>query len=670
MTVNNDSRLSTVSLEQTYNIQSTDSDDTLVINQATSLSPSMPLVNHPDLMKANLLRLEKIRKTIPPVPVDMHSNAEPHKAVTTSMNLKIQDINWEEKSFSGEVEYQYTNQLDDNGFIVLDTTSLDISEVTVNGMPVKHEIKQTADYRPHALRIPIPDKKGEGVIGIKYTTNPDAQGLFWVNKSATDGATHDILFTQAEEVDGASWLPGQHSPQVRMTWNVSIDTGNKDLLPVISSQNNPAVTRDDGKYANMKMDTKIPLYLLGISVGPFAYHAYNDHCGIYAEQCHIDDVAERMKQIPEFLKETGNLFGRPYVNDWKTYTPVLLPLSYPYGAMEHACATFFGGDCIVRPNVWIHEIAHAWAGNITTNATWLEFFFNEGLTSYVESRVTELCLGKDAAAELIYSRRKASDESIKKFVKSGDDSKCKLIIPFNEKQSQICIVPYGKGLLFFKMLEETIGRETWDKILKDYIQVFAQDSICEDRFLYFLEQEVKHYGISDDFKNWADKIHLTQWLHGVEMPDNTPVIHSKTIEETEALASQFLASEDVSEKLKSLPMVRLILLLSSLDGRCDAKQVAILDSICNITATCSKWQEILLIKSWTVICAKSGYLTDETAPLIRDFVIRRNSRTYAEMIGDALKNEKICGARGKEIVDDILEKGKDILFPLTLSVIK
>jgi leukotriene-A4 hydrolase len=669
MTVNSDLRSSTASLEQTYEIQSQQNDDVPVIIEATQLSPSMPLVSHPELMKANLLRLENIRKTIPPVPVDMHSNAEPHNAVTTSMNLKIHDINWEEKCFSGEVEYQYTNLLEDNGFIVLDTTSLDVSEVTVNGMPVKYEIKETATYKPHALRISIPDKKGEGVIGIKYTTNPDAKGLFWVDKNATDGKTHDILFTQAEEVDGASWLPGQHSPQVRMTWNVSIETGNKDLLPVISSQNNPAVTKDDGKYTNMKMDTKVPLYLLGIAVGPFAYHAYNGHCGIYAEQCHIDDVAERMKQIPEFLEETGNLFGRPYVNDWKTYTPVLLPFSYPYGAMEHACATFFGGDCIVRPNVWIHEIAHAWAGNITTNATWLEFFFNEGLTSYVESRVTELCLGKDAAAELIYSRRKISDSSIETFIKSGDDSKCKLIIPFNEKQSQISSVPYGKGLLFFKMLEETIGIETWDKILKDYIQVFAQDSICEDRFLYFLEQEVKHYGITHDFESWADEIHLAQWLHGVEMPDNTPTVHSKSIEETEVLMSKFLAGEDVSEQLKTLSVQRLILLLTTLKGKCDDKQAAMLDNICNITSTCSEWKELRLIGSWSLVCAKSGYLTDETAPLIRDFVIRRNSRTYAQWICGDLKNEEVCGARGKEVVADILEKGKGVLFPLTLSVI-
>lgn len=670
MTVNSDLRSSAASLEQTYSMQQQESLDTSVIIQSTPHSPSIPLVSHPDLMKANLLRLESIKKNIPSVPVDMHSNAEPDKAVTTSMNLKIHDINWAEKRFSGEVEYQYTNLLDDNGFIVLDTTSLDISEVTVNGMPVKYEVQQTADYKPQALRIPIPSKKGEGVIGIKYSTNPDAQGLFWVNKNATDGKTHDILFTQAEEVDGASWLPGQHSPQVRMTWNVSIDTGNQHLLPVISSQNNPAVTRDDGKYANMKMDTKVPLYLLGIAVGPFAYHAYNDHCGIYAEQCHIDDVADRMKQIPEFLKETGDLFGRPYINDWKTYTPVLLPFSYPYGAMEHACATFFGGDCIVRPNVWIHEIAHAWAGNITTNATWLEFFFNEGLTSYVESRVTEICLGEDAAAELIYSRRKSSDSSINTYIKSGDDSKCKLIIPFNGKQSQISSVPYGKGLLFFKMLEETIGRETWDKILKDYIHVFAQDSICEERFLYFLELEVKYYGISDDFEAWADGIHLGQWLHGVEMPDNTPTVHSKSIEETEILASKFLSGEDVAEQLKSLSVHRLILLLTTLKGKCDASQAALLDSICQITSTCSEWKELRLIGFWSLLCAKSGYISDETAPLIRDFVIRRNSRTYAEWICGDLNDEEVCGARGKEVIADILEKGKGILFPLTLSVIK
>ena len=44
-----------------------------------------------------------------------------------------------------------------------------------------------------------------------------------------------------------------------------------------------------------------------------------------------------------------------------------------------------------------HELAHSWSGNLVTNATWRDFWLNEGFTTYIEHRIVEDIYGRDRA---------------------------------------------------------------------------------------------------------------------------------------------------------------------------------------------------------------------------------------------------------------------------------
>ena len=41
-----------------------------------------------------------------------------------------------------------------------------------------------------------------------------------------------------------------------------------------------------------------------------------------------------------------------------------------------------------------HELAHSWSGNLVTNATWDDFWLNEGFTVYFEHRIMEKLYGR------------------------------------------------------------------------------------------------------------------------------------------------------------------------------------------------------------------------------------------------------------------------------------
>ena len=80
------------------------------------------------------------------------------------------------------------------------------------------------------------------------------------------------------------------------------------------------------------------------------------------------------------------------------YDVLFMPPSFPFGGMENPCLTFvtpclLAGDRSLA-DVIIHEIAHSWFGNLVTNASWGEFWLNEGFTMYAQRRISTVLFGE------------------------------------------------------------------------------------------------------------------------------------------------------------------------------------------------------------------------------------------------------------------------------------
>ena len=80
------------------------------------------------------------------------------------------------------------------------------------------------------------------------------------------------------------------------------------------------------------------------------------------------------------------LYG-PY--RWGRYDMIVLPPSFPFGGMENPTLTFLTPTFIAGDKSLVslvaHELAHSWSGNLATNATWADFWLNEGMTTYAEN---------------------------------------------------------------------------------------------------------------------------------------------------------------------------------------------------------------------------------------------------------------------------------------------
>jgi hypothetical protein len=94
---------------------------------------------------------------------------------------------------------------------------------------------------------------------------------------------------------------------------------------------------------------------------------------------------------------------------------LVLPPSVPFGGMENPLVTFATPTILAGDRSLVsliaHELAHSWSGNLVTNATWRDFWLNEGVTTYVESRIMEAIYGKRVADMLlVLERRDLQDE--------------------------------------------------------------------------------------------------------------------------------------------------------------------------------------------------------------------------------------------------------------------
>ena len=114
--------------------------------------------------------------------------------------------------------------------------------------------------------------------------------------------------------------------------------------------------------------------------------------------------------VEKMVKSAETLYG-PYA--WDKYDIIVLPPSFPFGGMENPRLTFANPTLLAGDRslltVIAHELAHSWSGNLVTNATWNDFWLNEGFTVYFENRIMEELYGKEVSDILAVIERQDLD---------------------------------------------------------------------------------------------------------------------------------------------------------------------------------------------------------------------------------------------------------------------
>lgn len=419
---------------------------------------------------------------------DHHSYANPEAVRVTHVELDL-EVSFADRTLRGSAMLSFERVEPDAASLVVDTRDLHVDGVEAwspnGGFEATTYLVGDADPILGApLRIELPPAATR--VRITYRTSPLASALQWLDAEQTAGGQQPFLFTQSQAIHARSWIPLQDSPGVRVTYGARIRTP-PGLRAVMSAANDPEAPAD-GDY-RLDMRQPIPSYLIALAAGDLAFAPLGPRAGVYAEPSVIDAAAAEFADTEAMMAATERLYG-PY--RWDRYDLLVLPPSFPFGGMENprltfATPTILAGDRSLVSLV-AHELAHSWSGNLVTNATWRDFWLNEGVTTYIERRIVEEVFGtRRAEMEAALGR----DVLLAELDRLDDaDELLHVDLAGRDPDEGMTQVPYEKGALLLRHLEEQAGRGRFDEFLRGYFDHFAFRSITTADFVAYVREHL------------------------------------------------------------------------------------------------------------------------------------------------------------------------------------
>jgi aminopeptidase N len=173
------------------------------------------------------------------------------------------------------------------------------------------------------------------------------------------------------------------------------------------------------------------------------------------------DFAIPSKQVLSFYSD---LVG-PYA--YERLANVVSPATG--GGMEAASTPVYGENSVtgMRTRRWqhviIHEIAHQWFGNAVTEYHWNDVWLSEGFATYYTLLFREHTYGHD---DFIAGLKNARERVITFY---RDDYHFQLVRPYIEDLNDVSGgMMYQKGAWTLHMLEEMLGRDTYNRGVRAY----------------------------------------------------------------------------------------------------------------------------------------------------------------------------------------------------------
>ncbi len=585
---------------------------------------------------------------------DAHSHARPDQVVVRHLDLDIQ-VDFEGKAISGRASLQIENRTGADQ-LILDSKDLAIRAVRLDDGSEESAFElgpedPSQPWMGQSLTIPVQADTRQ--VHIEYSSDPKAEALQWLEPEQTAGKKHPFLLSQSQAILARSWIPCQDTPSVRMTYSAKVQV--PPQLMAVMSASNPTQLDPQGIYS-FDMPQPIPSYLLAIAVGDLEFRSLGPRSGVYAEPSTVDAAAWELADTEKMISAAEKLYG-PYL--WDRYDMIVLPPSFPFGGMENPRLTFLTPTLIAGDrslvSVIAHELAHSWSGNLVTDATWNDFWLNEGFTTYFEHRIMEEVYGDAYQEMLAVLDLQGLRESLRsEFAGNERDTWLFLDLAGRNPDEGMNPIAYDKGHFFLRLIEETVGRERWDQYLRGYFERFAFRSIDTPQFLADLRENL----IQGD-SALEEELQLDAWIYGPGLPDNCPAPVSaalvQVMSQIDALAAgtsaKQLQTSDWSTHhwlyfLRSLPSTSL-------------NRMAELDEAFGFTS--SRNSEIL--HDWLLLSIENGYEAADDS--LEGFLIRQGRRKFLLPLYRALAASDDGMAKARRIY----EKARPGYHPVSRSSI-
>lgn len=578
----------------------------------------------------------------PPPAKDIHSYSNPQAVRVTHLDLDL-DVRFEEKILAGAVTLDVERLAE--GPLILDTRGLAIEHAEADHGTGFHkaafELGPADPILGAPLTIHVPKEVKQ--VRVAYRTTPGATALQWLEPAQT-ASRKQFLFTQSQAIHARSWIPLQDTPGVRQTYKARIRVP-KDRIALMSARHRA----DAGEGYHFSLPVAIPSYLIALAVGELEFRSLGSETGVWAERPLIDAAAREFEDTQHMLEATEALYG-PY--QWNRYDVLVLPPSFPFGGMENPLLTFATPTIIAGDKSLVslvaHELAHSWSGNLVTNATWSDFWLNEGFTVYVERRILEAVYGRERAdMEAVLGKSSLLREMAKL---KPEDQVLHQDLKGRDPDDAATDVPYEKGALLLLTIEYQVGREPFDRFLRSYFEHFQFRSITTADFVAYLRE---HLGP-------LPSIPLDEWLYQPGIPASAYEPKSAMLSRIESEARSWKDGRPAGQlAMAGWSTHEWLHFLQSLPRTMDPARMAELDQAFQFTG--SRNGEIAC--EWLEMAIRNGYRAADRR--VEEFLTSQGRRKYLKPLYEELAKTP----EGKRRAREIYAKARAMYHPIAAATV-
>ncbi len=561
---------------------------------------------------------------------DSHTLSNYNDISISHVHLDL-SVDFFRKELAGWVELFFQKKVNTNT-LILDTKYLLIDRVEdQNKNKLNFNYLETDELLGTPLLVQLNDSSHS--IKVFYKTTAKSEALDWLSANQTAGKNFPFMYTQGQSIFTRSWIPIQDTPSIRVTYTADV-TVPEGMLAVMSASN-PQQTNLSNRY-HFEMKQSISPYLIALAVGELSFQSIDERTGVYAEPSMIESCANELADMGKMVDEAEKLYGQ---YDWDRYDVIVLPPSFPFGGMENPRLTFATPTIIAGDRSLVsliaHELAHSWSGNLVTNATWNDFWLNEGFTVYFERRIMEALYGKDYTdmlALLGFQDLKSELSSLNK-----DMQKLKLKLNGLHPDDAMSDIAYEKGYFFLRMLEEKKGRAKMDSFLKNYFDDHKFQTITTEEFLAYLDENL--------LEGEEDGLMINQWVYQSGLPENCPKVLSSRFLQAEKAVDLFLKKgvDNIVDAAADWSTHEWLHFIKHLPENINKNQLEKLDETFNLSSNGNA--EILCV--WFLISIKADYRP--AFDPMKTFLTKIGRRKFLQPIYEELAKNPVNKKWAKEV---------------------
>jgi leukotriene A-4 hydrolase/aminopeptidase len=531
------------------------------------------------------------------------------------------------------------------GALDLDTRELTIHSVSDDrGESLEYTLFPPEPILGSRLHIHlVPDTRA---IRIRYRTSPSASALQWLEPEQTSGGKEPFLYSQCQAIHARSIIPLQDTPRLRIRYRAALNVP-RQLRGIMAAQALAREETDATATERFEARESIPPYLLALAVGQLTSRDVGPRSRVWAEPEMVESAAWEFADVETMIRSAEDLFGT-YL--WERFDILAMPPSFPYGGMENPRLTFitptvFAGDRSLV-SVVMHELAHSWTGNLVSNASAEHFWLNEGFTVYAERRILEKLEGADSCELHAALGRRALEDAISRFSQRPELTRLRTQLAGVDPDEAFSQIPYEKGYLFLRALEEAVGRAAFDPFLRQYLSQFQFRSITTEDFSAFLRKSLP---------GAYERVDGETWLYQAGIPPNAPNPRSAKIDAIAALGYR-LPSDELAQRWSPSEW-QLFLERSPHPASLDFCQT--LDSRFRLTQSGN--YEVLV--AWLILAAESGFAA--ALPRIEEVLSRVGRMKYLRPLYTTLaKNPQT-----RELAKNCFERFQARYHPIARMVV-